>query len=388
MISVTNKELCVGCGACADACPRKCINMIYDSEGFLYPNVEESKCISCGLCKEVCPVINTAVHNNDKKPDAFAFINNNEDERFASSSGGAFPLIAKRMLDKGAVVFGAVFDDEFNVVHSAAQNAEDIKKQCSSKYVQSNTNGCYRLVKDLLKNGKEVMFVGTPCQAAGLRTYLGNDDISNLLLVDLVCHGVPSPGVWKKYLDEKFENIADIDTIDFRYKKHGWRDLYFNAKFIGDKPDLCELSGKNEYFMGFLKNITLRPACYECKFKTANRISDITLADFWGVMHVLPEMYDNKGCSLIMTHSPKGLQMIKSLEPYARIVSVDFDKAAEHNTAIYKSASIHRNRGKFFEDYKAGKPVIATLKEVGKEPIYSKISLLIRKIARRILPKR
>lgn len=387
MVSVTNKSLCVGCGACADICPRKCINMTYDGEGFLYPDIEESSCSDCGLCTGVCPVINAPEQDNNRKPEAFAFINKNDVERFESSSGGAFPLLAKMMIDSGAVVFGAVFDDEFNVVHSSAQSVEDIKKQCSSKYVQSNTNGCYRRVKDLLKDGKEVMFVGTPCQAAGLKHYLVGTDTSNLLLVDFVCHGVPSPGVWKKYLDEKFDDIHDIKEISFRYKKHGWRDLYFNAGFISGRPDLCELSGKNEYFMGFLKNITLRPACYECKFKTANRISDITLADFWGVMHVLPEMYDNKGCSLILAHTQKGLQKIKSTQPYARLAGVDFDMAAAHNTAIYKSAPMHRNRGKFFADYQAGKPVIAALKEAGKEPIYRKISLMIRKIARKVLRK-
>ncbi|MGN0517199.1 MAG: Coenzyme F420 hydrogenase/dehydrogenase, beta subunit C-terminal domain [Acutalibacteraceae bacterium] len=387
MISITNKSLCVGCGACADICPHKCINMTYDGEGFLYPVIDESSCIDCGLCTGVCPVINAPIQDNNIKPNAFALINKNDDERFASSSGGAFPLLAKMMINNGAIVFGAVFDDEFNVLHSSAQSVEDIKKQCSSKYVQSNTNGCYKLVNNLLKEGKEVMFVGTPCQAAGLKHYLGGTDTSNLLLVDFVCHGVPSPGVWKKYLSEKFDDIHDIKDINFRYKKHGWRDLYFNAGFISGKPDVCEPSGKNEYFMGFLKNITLRPTCYDCKFKTANRISDITLADFWGVMHVLPEMYDNKGCSLILTHTQKGLQKIKDTEPYARLVSVDFDKAAAHNTAILRSAPKHKNRDKFFDDYKAGKSVIPALRAAGKEPIYKKFGAVIRKISRRILSK-
>ena len=387
MISAANKSLCVGCGACADICPHKCINMTYDDEGFLYPVTDKSSCTDCGLCTGVCPVINAPKQDSNIKPDTFAFINKNDDERFVSSSGGAFPLIAKMMIDNGAAVFGAIFDKEFNVVHSMVQSKDNIKKLCSSKYVQSNTNGCYKLVKRLLKQGKEVMFVGTPCQAAGLNRYLGGTDTSKLLLVDFVCHGVPSPGVWKKYLSEKFDDIDDIKDINFRYKKHGWRDLYFNVGFISDNPDVCEHSDKNEYFMGFVKNITLRHACYNCKFKTAKRISDITLADFWGVMHVLPEMYDNKGCSLILTHTQKGLNKIKDTEPYARLVNVSFDKAVAHNTAILKSAPKHKNRDKFFDDYRAGKSVIAALKVAGKEPIYKKCGTVIRKISRRILSK-
>ena len=202
MIHITDKKNCCGCSACVQRCPKQCIRLEEDAEGFLYPKVDEEACIKCGLCEKVCPILNQA----DKLPalEVLAVKNQNEEERMNSSSGGVFLPLAREVINKGGVVFGAVYDDSWEVHHVYAEKIEDVYPMMCSKYLQSKIDDTYKETERFLKQGREVMFVGSPCQIAGLRTFLRNKDYPNLFAVDFLCHGVPSPGVWRRYLAETY----------------------------------------------------------------------------------------------------------------------------------------------------------------------------------------
>ena len=205
MINITEKQNCCGCSACVQKCPKQCITLEVDSEGFLYPKVDVSGCIGCGICERVCPWINRPEPLQPQE--VFAVKNRNEEERMASSSGGVFIALAKKTLEKGGVVFGAVFDENWEVVHAYAETMESVRPMMGSKYLQSRIGSSYRDTERFLKEGREVLFTGTPCQVTGLHKFL-QKEYSNLLSVDFLCHGVPSPGVWCRYLDETFGRPA------------------------------------------------------------------------------------------------------------------------------------------------------------------------------------
>lgn len=247
MIKIQNKQDCCGCAACVQRCPKHCISMKEDSEGFLYPAVDESMCIDCGLCEKVCPIIN----HPEKLPvkEVLAVKNRNEVERMASSSGGVFIALAKTTIEKGGVVFGAVFDENWEVMHTYAETLDEVKPMMGSKYLQSRIGNSFRNAEKFLKEGREVLFTGTPCQVTGLHNYL-RKDYPNLLSVDFLCHGVPSPGVWRKYLDEEFhfsarraagkntvlssslKSVPVITGIEFRDKTlNGWKKYSFVVQY-------------------------------------------------------------------------------------------------------------------------------------------------------------
>ena len=240
MIEIIDKKNCCGCSACAQICPRKCILMQEDDEGFLYPKVDKKSCIDCHLCERVCPVLN---QSKPKKPlKVYASINKDENIRLCSSSGGIFTALAEKVIAEGGVVFGARFDDKWEVVHDYVETKEDLSKFRGSKYVQSRIENCYKEAEVFLKAGRIVLFSGTPCQIAGLILFL-KKSYNNLLTVDFVCHGVPSPGVWRRYLKEEIARqcdrkntvlprpISEKDTrvtgISFRDKALGWKKFSF-----------------------------------------------------------------------------------------------------------------------------------------------------------------
>ena len=248
MIKITDKKDCCGCAACVQRCPKQCISLKEDGEGFLYPVVDESLCVGCGLCEKVCPIINRP----EKLPvkEVLAVKNRNEDERMASSSGGVFVALAKKVIDQGGVVFGAVFDENWEVKHTYAESMGGVRPMMGSKYVQSRIGDTFRQAEKFLKDGRKVLFTGSPCQITALHNYL-RKDYPNLLSVDFLCHGVPSPGVWRRYLDEVFDRSARraaagkntvlssslkslpvITGIDFRDKTlHGWQKYSFVVRY-------------------------------------------------------------------------------------------------------------------------------------------------------------
>ena len=344
-----NNLKCCGCTACYAVCPKNAITMQADSEGFKYPVIDKDKCIDCGLCCKVCP-LDIKLEKTEDKQIAVACTAKDENFTKQSSSGGVFAILANIFIKKQAVIYGAAFDDDWNVKHIRVNQKEDLKKLYTSKYVQSDMSDNFKFVKADLDSSKEVLFAGTPCQVAGLKCYLGKD-YNNLTTVDFICHGVPSPLVWKCYINEKAASLkSKITDISFRNKKDSWKNYYFMVKTSNGNINY-EKAGDNIYMNGFLKDLYLRLSCYDCKFKTLNRASDITLADFWGIDKVLPEMYDERGVSLCWTSSKKGSEILAEALEQTVYQKVDLQEAVMHNSAALKSVNVHKNRDKFFKDF-------------------------------------
>ena len=377
MIKITKKQDCSGCHACVNVCPVNCINMIDDKEGFLYPKINITKCINCGLCEKVCPIINKKERVNDIV--AYACINNNEDIRNESSSGGIFTLLAESVINNGGVVFGAAFDKELNLVHSYTDNIEGISEFRGSKYLQSKIGTTYRQAKEFLEKGTEVLFSGTSCQISGLLSYL-EKDYDNLICVDIICHGVPSPKVFKMYRSELEKKYgATTQRIAFRRKDYGWKLFSVSLLFNNDTEYIKDLT-KDIYMRGFLQNLYLRPSCYDCKSKTLNRLSDITIADFWGIENIVPELDDDKGTSLVLVNSDKGEKIFQKLQDKMIIKQVDCDEAIKYNSAAIKSVNMNPKRDKFFRDLDSHYENISEL--IMK---YTKMRNILSKIKRKMI---
>ncbi len=284
----------------------------------------------------------------DNMPQAYACINKDEEIRKNSSSGGIFTLLAEQILNKQGVVFGAAFDENYHIIHTYIENKNNIEKFRGSKYAQSKIGICYRQAKDFLDQGRYVLFTGTPCQVEGLKMYL-KKEYENLYTQDIICHGTPSHKVWEKYLEYR-KNISgqEPEKISFRNKDDGWK--LFNMKFEYPKSNYKKNQNQDPYMQAFLKNASLREECYKCKFKKKNRVSDITLADFWGIENILPEMDDNKGTSLVIVHSEKGQQLFKDISSKMIYKQVDFNEAIKYNPSMLESVKPDPKRKKFFEN--------------------------------------
>lgn len=347
---------CCGCTACVNVCPKKCISMSADREGFLYPVVDSVKCIACGLCEKVCPVLHPV--NNETEPLVYAAINNNEAVRMQSSSGGIFTLIAEYILERGGVVFGASFDRDWNVVHDYTETKEGLARFRGSKYVQSNVGNSFNQVKTFLDSGRKVLFSGTPCQVAGLKNYL-RKPYSDLLTVDFVCHGVPSPEVWRKYLQETICNAYGIKNnkaavnpgdyisdISFRAKDKGWKKYNVKIIFRDGKMEMMPFF-ENPYMNVFLSDLSLCPTCYTCPAKLSNVQSDISIADFWGVNRINPDIDDDKGCGLLLIHNKKKLDFLFSAD--CKLLQQQLVSVAKYNPSILFAVSKPINRELFFK---------------------------------------
>lgn len=361
MIEIKSKKDCCGCTACVAVCSHHCISMCEDEEGFLYPKVDVRACVDCGLCERVCPVLN---QKTAKYPQSvYAAINPDEDIREKSSSGGIFTMLAERVLQDGGVVFGAKFNDAWNIVHDYCESVDGLADFRGSKYVQSAMGDCYAKAKSFLKQGRKVLFSGTPCQIAGLHNFL-RKDYEGLLTIDVVCHGVPSPLVWRSYLEglkKRPQGVAGKNTvlsslkaipvvtgISFRDKHDGWKKFGFsvrghaasaacqNSVFPSNDQILFrEFFGENLFMRGFLSDIILRPSCYACPAKKGKSDSDITLADYWGIENQHPEIDDNKGTSLVLIHTDKGQKAFEELS--CKYVASSYNQALQGNSSIEQS---------------------------------------------------
>ena len=273
MIHIKKKQDCCGCAACVQVCPKQCIEMRADNEGFFYPKVCTVNCTNCDLCEKVCPVINK---NESRVPvNTVAAINTDENVRMKSSSGGVFSLLAKIVIEQDGVVFGVRFDNEWNVIHDYIDKEEDLDHFCGSKYVQSHIGNAFSQVRSYLQAGRMVLFSGTPCQVAGLYKYL-RKDYGNLVTVDFVCHGVPSQKVWQSYLNCELKmkqgqtgegEFKSFKKISFRNKTNGWKK--YNIELIfSDSQRYMQYFAENPYMIGFINNLYLRPSCYHCAFRS------------------------------------------------------------------------------------------------------------------------
>lgn len=344
MINIQNKQDCCGCHACASICAKHCVTMLSDEEGFLYPVVDKDACIDCGLCERVCPVIN---QSEPRKPlKVYAAKNKNEEIRRQSSSGGIFTLLAAKVIAEDGIVFGARFDEEWNVIHSCTDTVEGIAAFRGSKYVQSTIGDTYREAKDFLKQGRKVLFSGTPCQIAGLKKYL-RKDYANLLTVDVVCHGVPSPLVWNDYISS-IAPISDISNVNLKDKRTGWKGYSVTIEYGNNV--FTEVAKTNKYMLSFIRNYTLRPSCFNCPAKEGKSGSDITLADYWGVQHLIPSMDDNKGTSFVCYNTEKGMEAVTGIDMDA--IQASYEDSIRYNSCIYLSTKEPEDRGTFWREYK------------------------------------
>lgn len=351
---------CTGCGSCVTICPYHCISMEVDCEGFLYPEVNFQKCIACRLCEKACPVLNGDSLKCSEKSTSYAVQNRNEDIRRKSSSGGVFMPLALSVIEQGGVICAAKYTDNFDVIHSITENRKDICAYCGAKYAQSKAEQCFDEIKDLLNRGRKVLFVGTPCQVAGLNAYL-NYPYDNLLLVDMICHGVPSPLVWKKYLEERKRIDADgaeLIAVDLRNKSTGWSRYSYSVRFDYKNGKSYSVQQEKDMFMkGFTANLYLRPSCSNCKFKGIERLSDITLGDYWGVWNLYPEFDDNIGTSLVLIHSKKGKKMWEHIQGEFRFFKISNEDAIQYNQSAIKESPASDRRTDFFDGLSQGQQV-------------------------------
>lgn len=371
-----NKINCCGCQACFNACPKKAISMIEDNKGFKYPIIDKKKCVNCGLCKMVCPIKNNySTHNITK---AYACVNIDEYERKKSSSGGIFILLAHEILREKGVIVGAAFNENFEVKHICAQNESDLSKLCKSKYVQSDINTMYSKTKKLLEENKKVLFTGTPCQIEGLYSFL-KKNYDNLYTHDVICHGVPSPRVWEQYKKYIENNTRKkIKNIEFRNKEYGWKKYYLKITFEDDSIYKNNIEF-DPYLKLFLKDIILRDSCYECKFKKINRKSDITLADFWGVENIQPDLFDNKGISAVIINSEKGQELFDKIIDKIKYKEINVIDVIQFNPSMIISAEKNGNIKKFFNNYeKDGFDFNRFANKIIKKSFLSKISVKIK----------
>lgn len=378
MINIKSKEDCCGCSACAQRCPKQCISMKEDDEGFLYPQVDSSKCIDCHLCEKVCPVVHQA---EPRMPmESYAAYNMDNIVRKDSSSGGVFTLLSEKIIDDGGVVFGATWNEKWQVVHTYTETKEGIVQFRGSKYVQSIIGETYKQAEAFLKSGRKVLFSGTPCQIAGLRLFL-RKEYENLLTVDFICHGVPSPGVFRWYLQEEINNYAarkgrknsvsflpihsipkgdvlmpeglSINGIRFRDKCSGWKKFSFvlllaeaSADGKQNSVSLSYTLEQNSFLKGFLNDLYLRPSCHKCPAKSLKSGSDITIADYWGYKDTTNIIDTDEGISAVLINTVKGqtefdmLSLIKEKTTYDLIERI--------NGAINHSASNYY-RGLFYK---------------------------------------
>lgn len=333
MINIAVKSKCTGCSACVQKCPKQCISFEEDSEGFYYPQVKLSLCINCGLCENVCPVLH---QDKPRTPEiVYAAKNSNLATRLASSSGGIFALLAETILRQNGVVFGARFDNEWNVFHDYTESLDGLSVFLGSKYVQSKIGNTYKLAEQFLKEGRKVLFSGTPCQIAGLKRYL-RKEYDNLLTVDFVCHGVPSPMIWRDYLNAKIRPLG-VDG----------RNLVSQSVEVTDKTLLYEPHKANLYMKGFLKNLYLRPSCYACPAKCGKSGADYTLADFWGASTYVGDFDDDKGLSAVLVYKNK--VNIESFDMGFKVVGLN--DILSQNPAVIKSSRMKGGRNQFFQHY-------------------------------------
>lgn len=384
MIKIQDKQDCCGCSACVQRCPKHCISMKEDEEGFLYPVVDESLCINCGLCEKTCPIINRP----EKLPvmKVLAVKNRNEKERMASSSGGVFIALAKKVIEQGGVVFGAVFDESWEVKHTYAETLDGVKPMMGSKYVQSRIGESFCHAEKFLKEGRKVLFTGSPCQITALNNYL-HKDYPNLLSVDFLCHGVPSPGVWRKYLEEmsslsafkaaagknsvlssSIKSVPVITGIEFRDKTlHGWKKYSFVVRGSAPKADkntvlLSDIHYENPYMKGFLADVYLRPSCYRCRCKNGVSHSDLTIGDFWGIGSVMPDFDDDKGVGIVLLNTDKGKCVFDTLDMEVR--ETDITAASILNGGFKENVKIHPKRMEFYKKVLNGKDVSSVVAQV------------------------
>lgn len=376
MIQITDKSKCCGCEACVQACPQRCVSFQQDDEGFFYPKVNKDDCIQCGLCERVCPVIHPF---DEQKPQVvIAAINKDDGVRMNSSSGGVFTLLAEKVIKQGGVVFGVRFDSQWLAVFDYVESIEGLANFRGSKYVQARIGNSFKQCKYFLEQGRHVLFSGTQCQIAALHHFL-RKQYENLLSVDFICHGVPSPKVWQHYLCENVpRGINTITKINFRDKRLGWNRFSFVLDY-DDKRQIHTISSSfqdNLFMKAFLSNLILRPSCHTCPAKSGRSLADITIADFWKIELVNSQMSDDKGTSLVLIHTKNGddaLQREKLIWSTA-----SFEDVLRFNRSFVSSHIPHAKRAAFFAAFNDNVNLDSLIIKCLRVPLKRRIKLMIK----------
>ncbi len=351
MIEINNPIDCCGCTACASICAHKAIQMNADDEGFLYPEVDKALCVDCGLCNKVCPIIHRKEMTLEPNQISYKALRiKDHDKLMASSSGGAFVAVAEHIIKKGGVVYGAIYDNNCVVMHQSADTLEGIRQFMGSKYSQSDMRGIYASVKDTLRQGREVLFTGTPCQVEGLRLFL-RKAYDNLTTLDLVCHAVPSPKLFKEYVDYCSQRLGSkVVAIEMRHKQTcGWSHRYaYRFSFENGKHTVDPKQIENWGRLFFSKLID-RPSCHECKFTNYHRAGDLTIADFWDDAHRRPDIHSNDGTSLCLVNTPKGQQILNEIDD--QIELFDITKKESEQPCLLGPTPVSPRRAEFWSFY-------------------------------------
>ena len=328
-----------------------------DENGFFSPVVDVESCICCGLCEKTCPVI-TPLELSEDEPKAYAAYTKDETVRLHSSSGGVFTEIAKTVLAQGGAVFGAAYNEHFEVVHICAEGEKELARLRCAKYAQSDLYGIFREVKNKLDKGQMVLFSGTPCQVGGLKAYL-RKDYDNLLTADFICHSIPSPFAWREYVKYRAQQDNDGElpvAVNLRAKDTGWsRYQYANLFRYASGNSHTVISGESLYMKLFVGGYINRESCANCQFKGYNRVSDVTLGDFWGIWDIAPEMDDNKGTSVVLVHSERGMGLIQGVSERVTLKQVTPEEAGRQNSAIFARSTPNPRRDEALAMIRDGK---------------------------------
>ena len=365
MIDKLSPNECALCGSCADACPTGAISFQKAYLDFRYPSVDSAKCISCGLCERVCPVLTTGEASAVPQK-AYAAKNPDREIRRGSSSGGVFWALAKTMLSQGGYVCGAVFDEEFRVHHLVSNREEDVRRMMGSKYAQSDLTGVYKRVKELLRKGETVLFTGCPCQVAGLSSFLGKK-YDNLILVDIICHGIPGSTMLRFYLDyQEKKHRSKIDTICFRDKKQGWHNSSVRIRFANGAEYRSPIT-VDAYMKGYFGATVLKESCYDCKFKLFRSGSDLTMGDFWGAEIVRTDLDDNVGLSAVIAHTAKADALLQQCG--LDLWEENLDTIIKYNPNLIRPTRRNPNREVFYDYAQANGYVAAIEKLFAERPL-------------------
>lgn len=380
-INIINKYDCTGCGACWNACPKSCIKSVKDEEGFPYPKVDTAKCIDCGLCLKVCPMQNKIRQSSDN-PQIYAAWSKDKTNRYNSTSGGAFSEFAKSVLAMGGVVVGAAYDQHNLVYHVIASNSEELDLLRQSKYIQSDINDIYIQIKTQLKEGKIVLFCGSPCQVAGLKSFL-QKEYTGLVMIDFICRGMNSPKAytyWLKELEERYK--SRVVKVWFKYKEYGWKKSPLCTRLDFENGQYYVANGEDNSFMkGYLRgNLYLRPSCAECRFKGSERYSDITLADFWKVE---AKYDDDKGTSMVMLNSSVGRDLFDRTKERLVFFPKSMAEIREGNVCFDRSVALNPRSRKFLSQL-GEKPFSKLVEKYTKTPLYRRVLRKIKRIVKKI----
>ena len=350
-----NKTDCSGCGACARLCPQGAIAMQADEEGFLYPDIQQENCIDCGVCKVRCPFQQDGHFKEEGPARFYAARHRSREVLEQSTSGGAFTALSDAVLRQGGVVYGADYDETFCVAHKRAETAAQRDRMRISKYVQSDLGETFIQVKADLQKGRKVLFSGTPCQAAGLRSFLqGSPLLPNLYVCDLICHSIPSPYIWEAYktLLEK-ENTGKLTHVQFRSKKDGWSRANSNKGFLFSLDGETVLREDDRFYELFFKvKAITRPSCSSCRFTDVQRASDVTVADYWGIEKYQPEWFDSLGVSLVMVSSEQGAALLKQCREDLLFEERPAAESLQEQQRLSRPGALPPERERFWEDFR------------------------------------